>query len=41
MSLAELALGALVFLLASPAIEPQPLLASHFPRVFPAASDNR
>lgn len=39
MSLAELALDALVFLLASPAIEPERLLTSHFPHVFPAASN--
>lgn len=39
MSLVALVLDALVFLLASPAIEPETLLALHFPRVIPAASD--
>jgi len=39
MSLAELALDALVFLLASPALEPGRLLASHFPCVFSTASN--
>lgn len=39
MNLADLAPDALVFLLASPAIDPERLLPSHFPHVFPAASD--
>lgn len=39
MSLMELALDALVFLLASPAIDLERLLVLHFPHVFPAASN--